>query len=65
MKDFADDLDEGDLKLSLQDALNKNKPFQNFKFIVDNSGEFRQKWFDFQLQENIKWAKMQYESELD
>jgi hypothetical protein len=65
MKDFANDLDEGDLKLSLHNALNKNKPFHNFKFIVDNSGEFRQKWFDFQLQENIKWVKMQYESELD
>ncbi len=65
MNDFADDLDEGDLKLSLHNALNKSKPFHNFKCIVDNSGEFRQKWFDFQLQENIKWVKMQYESELD
>jgi len=65
MKDFADELDEGDLKVSLEKALNKNKPFQKFKSIVDDSGEFRQKWFDFQLQENIKWVKMQYESELD
>lgn len=23
------------------------EPFQNFKYEIDNSGEYRQQWFDF------------------
>ncbi|MRT93586.1 UPF0158 family protein [Ancylomarina sp. 16SWW S1-10-2] len=65
MKSFANKLEECELKVRLINALEKAKPFRNFKNIVDDSGENRQKWFDFQLQENIKWVKMQYESELD
>lgn len=65
MKNFTDKLEEGKLKVSLINALEKAKPFRNFKNIVDDSAEYRQKWFDYLLQENIKWVKMQYESELD
>jgi hypothetical protein len=65
MKNFTDTLEESELKARLISALEKAKPFHNFKTIIDDSGEYRQKWFDFSLQENIKWVKMQYESELD
>jgi hypothetical protein len=65
MKNFTDKLEESELKVRLIYALEKAKPFHNFKNIIDDSGEYRQKWFDFLLQENIKWVKMQYESELD
>ena len=65
MRSFTDKLEECELKVRLFNALERAKTFRNFKNIVDDSGEYRQKWFDFQLQENIKWVRMQYESELD
>ena len=65
MKNFAENLETCELKRQLLSILEKAKPFRKFKNIIDDSGEYRQKWFDFQLQENIKWVKMQYESELD
>ena len=27
--------------------LSKKKPFREFKFVIDNSGAYRQEWFDF------------------
>ena len=48
MEDFVDTLnDSNELKEKLFTAINKTKPFRNFKYEIDNSGDFRQKWFDF------------------
>ncbi len=48
MEDFAENLNENkQLQGRLLYALNKRKPFREFKFIIDNSGDFRQQWFDF------------------
>lgn len=47
MSEFADQISDPELKSRLFDALRKNKPFREFKFIIDNSGDFRQQWFDF------------------
>lgn len=42
--------DNDAIKNRLWNAISKRKPFQNFKFIIDNS-PYRQCWFDFkQLQ---------------
>lgn len=38
--------DNDTLKKRLWDALDRRKPFRNFKFIIDDS-EYRQRWFDF------------------
>lgn len=43
------------LKYKLQNALEKRKPFRNFKTIIDYS-EYRQAWFDFKkksLEEHV------------
>ena len=57
MADFAEQLKDGNrLKDRLFDALNKNKPFSRFKLEIDNSGEFRQKWFDFKLAKLENWV---------
>ena len=57
MADFAEQLKDGNrLKDRLLDALNKNKPFSRFKLEIDNSGEFRQKWFDFKLAKLENWV---------
>jgi hypothetical protein len=48
MEDFADTLNDSNiLKEKLFKALSKSKPFRNFKYEIDNSGDYRQKWFDF------------------
>ncbi len=47
MCEFADQLTDTNLQSRLFEALKKNKPFREFKFVIDNSGDFRQQWFDF------------------
>lgn len=48
MEDFIETCipDDDSVKKRLWDAISKRKPFQNFKFIIDNS-RYRQCWFDF------------------
>ena len=62
MADFADSVDSRELRDSLINALNKKHPFRNFKWVVDNSGPYRQKWFDFKNQRLIEWVKDQLEA---
>ena len=58
MGDFVDTLDDSNkLKEKLYYALNKTKPFRNFKNEIDYSGEYRQKWFDFKNQWLMDWVK--------
>ena len=57
MGQFAEMLEDSNhLKQRLFDALNKSKPFRQFKFIIDNSGEYRQKWFDFKSKKLQEWV---------
>ena len=57
--DFAESIDNTRLQDRLINALNKSKPFQNFKRQIDNSGEYRQFWFDFKKKRYIEWVKEQ------
>ncbi len=59
MVDFAESVDNQKLQNRLIYALNKSKPFSNFKWQVDNSGEYRQQWFDFKKMRYIEWVKDQ------
>ena len=47
MSEFTNRLTDNNLQTQLFKALRKNKPFREFKFVIDNSGDFRQQWFDF------------------
>lgn len=47
MSEFADQVPDNKLQSRLFDALRKNRPFREFKYVIDNSGDFRQQWFDF------------------
>lgn len=62
MVDFAETIDNNRLQGRLINALNKAKPFQNFKWQIDNSGEYRQMWFDFKRIRYIEWVKEQIDS---
>lgn len=47
MSEFTEQLTDNNLQSRLLDALRKKKPFREFKFVIDSSGDFRQMWFDF------------------
>jgi hypothetical protein len=57
MEDFATWIDDLGLKSALFGALSRKHPFRNFKNIIDNSGPYRQEWFDFKSQRYIEWVK--------
>ena len=59
MQNFIESIQDNQLRDKLDQALNKRKPFRNFKFEIDNSGSYRQKWFDFKKQQLIEWVKGQ------
>lgn len=46
MESFVDEIPEGKFQNKLIGALNRKKPFANFKYLVENS-DYRQNWFDF------------------
>ena len=62
MADFAESIDNPRLQDRLFNALNKSKPFQNFKWQIDNSGEYRQQWFDFKNMHYIELVKKQIDN---
>ena len=59
MQNFVETVEDERLWDKLDQALNRPKPFKNFKFEVDNSGPYRQKWFDFKRQRLMEWVKGQ------
>lgn len=61
MVDFAERVVDKKLQDKLINALNRPKPFQNFKWHIDNSGEYRQQWFDYKKTRYIDWVKEQIE----
>lgn len=59
MVDFAESVDDKMIGGKLINALNRTKPFHNFKWQIDNSGEYRQQWFDFKKMRYMQWVKEQ------
>ena len=47
MNEFAEQVADQNLQSKLLNALSKNKPFKEFKFLIDNDPDYRQQWFDF------------------
>ena len=46
MERFVEEVPDAGLREKLMDALNRRRPFSNFKHLIDNS-DYRQEWFDF------------------
>ncbi|AUD03797.1 UPF0158 family protein [Spirosoma pollinicola] len=59
MADFAETLTNKTVQDALFRALNKRGPFREFKYVIDNSGEYRQQWFNFKNQRYIDWVTQQ------
>lgn len=62
MVEFAEEVDSKELHDALINALKKKHPFQNFRWIIDNSGPYRQKWFDFKNRSLKDWVIAQLDS---
>ena len=62
MEGFIDSIDNLRLKERLINALNKPKPFRNFKYEIDNSGDYRQRWFDYKEQKYCELIKYQIDA---
>jgi hypothetical protein len=61
MEAFAEQLpNKIEFKLKLFQALNKNKPFRKFKFLIENS-VYRQEWFTFKALKIQEWVEEQIE----
>jgi len=54
-------VNDSSLKLQLENALNRKKPFRNFKNIVESS-PLRENWFEFKQKEMEKyvWEELEY-----
>jgi hypothetical protein len=56
--DFTEQLSGNErLQNQLIKALSNKHPFRNFKFVIDNSGTYRQQWFAFKDARLIDWVK--------
>ncbi len=62
MERFAGTVHDAQLQQQLYNALDRRRPFANFKDIIDGS-DYREKWFAFKQSqmEEIVWDEMQYE----
>jgi hypothetical protein len=66
MEDFVQELpDKIVLKSELTNALKDKKPFSHFKFIIDNSENYRQTWFDFKQKWLNKWVQEKFNEMLN
>lgn len=58
MKDFSMSLSDSQLKENLLRQLSKPKPFQKFKYQIDNS-DYRNDWFEFKKKAYAEFVKSQ------
>ena len=59
MEKVIETLKDEELKKKLELGLNLSKPFRNFKDIINNAGEYREKWFEFKNIKYIEYVKEQ------
>jgi len=66
MASFIETLPDTDrLKVRLSEALAKKKPFSEFKYVIDTSGAYRQKWFDHKAACQEKWVIDRFNEVID
>ena len=63
MEKFVDKIHEKNLRTALINALNRRKPFANFKYLIDNS-DVREDWFKHKTDELEKRVKIEFEDEM-
>ena len=61
MEEYVETVDNEEVKNNLELGLRLSRPFRNFKDIIDESGEYRDKWFSFKESKYIEYVKSQLE----
>ncbi|HEX8549388.1 MAG TPA: UPF0158 family protein [Cytophagaceae bacterium] len=64
MEDFLEEVDDVSFKSRLTDALNRRKPFANFKMEIENSADYREKWFKFRDQKMKEFVLAQLDRKI-
>ncbi len=59
MEAFTQSIEDQLIKSKLQTALNRKKPFHNFKNALYYSGDYRKKWSNFLRERYIEWIRKQ------
>ncbi len=59
MEDFIGTVGNARLKAKLNQAVQGHKPFSNFKHLIDQSVNYRNKWFAFKKDKLIEWVVIQ------
>ena len=59
MERFIDTVEDKQLADRLLNAINRSKPFHNFRYELDYSEEFLKKWYAFKSQAMIEWVREQ------
>jgi hypothetical protein len=63
MQDFTNQLkDNTQIKVLLLEALEKRKPFREFKFLIDEYADYRNDWFAFKNAQQEQLVKEQIEN---
>lgn len=62
MEGFAEEVDSVNLQKRLFYALGQQKPFSKFKYIIDDSGDYREQWFAFKSEKIQEWVKEQIDA---
>lgn len=57
MEQFVDTISDENIQRKLIDALNRRKPFSNFKYEIRAYEKIRENWFDYLKIEYIKYIK--------
>jgi len=65
MKRFIDEVADESIKKRLTHALEKNKPFHNFKYEIDQLDEERDQWFKFKSDQYNKWVEQEIKFSLN
>jgi hypothetical protein len=59
MADFTELIDDVNLRNQIIKILQRPKSFRHFKYQIDNSLKYREKWFAFKLERSMEWVKKQ------
>jgi len=59
MERFIDTVEDKQLADRLYNAINRSKPFHNFRYELDYSDEYLKKWYAFKSQAMTEWVKEQ------
>jgi hypothetical protein len=62
MEDFVDEIADKRIRERFEDAISYKKPFQNFKQLLLNYPDLREKWFVYKDQRYIDYVKDQLEA---